>query len=369
MEIYGIVDQAVTNTTTKFSSDEGNLKLSQKSTGTQSGLATQRIGFRGTEDLGGGLKGLFQIESALTAGGSDAISSTTSNTFGSRPTFVGLSGSFGTVTLGRQDTPLLKAVVPQLAGGANNMVGQLMWSSFGTGVANVIDTMGAISGLPSSTTYTSDKIADIGAGRIARQTTINRAINYATPTFNGFKAELQIGQNDAKLTGSDITTTVNSKTDDTGLNVQYANGPLTLAAAHHTQKMVTDGANAGKNTNNYAGATYNLGFANVSLQYGESKRTVEAGEVYKNKGTQLGAQVPVSASTALFASYGLGKRTIMSEAELKQTSMQLGATYSFSKRTKVYAAYGQQELKGDNAATTGVKFTENQFGLGVNHSF
>ncbi len=340
-------------------------KITSKHTGTQSGLATQRIGFRGTEDMGGGLKGIFQIESALTAGNaSDPISSTTTNTFGSRPTFVGLSGGFGTVTLGRQDTPLLKAVVPQLAGGANNMVGQLMWSAFGGIPSENLPTV-----LP--TPVTGDQIADAGFGRLARQTTINRAVNYATPTINGFKAELQFGQNDAKLTGTDIVTTINSKTDDVGFNVQYANGPMTLAAANHTQKTVKDGASAGKNTNNYIGVTYNLGFANVSLQHADSKRTTETGgSVYKNNGYQLGVQFPVTAAVAAFGSIGTGKRKLDdAEAVLKQKSLQLGASYSFSKRTKVYAIYGQQGLKGDNAATTGFNWKENQFGLGVNHSF
>ncbi len=242
------------------------------------------------------------------------------------------------------------------------MIGQIMWSPFAaTPMENLPTTI--------PTAATADAIADAGFGRIARQTTIDRAINYITPTFSGFKAELQIGQSDVKLTGSDINTTVNAKTDDTGLNVQYANGPLTLAAATHVQKAVTNGANTGKNTNNYVGATYNMGFANVSLQYGESKRTVAAGNVYKNEGTQLGVQVPVSAAVAAFASYGMGKRTLGDDAKLKQTSMQLGASYSLSKRTKVYAAYGQQQLKGDNTATSGFKWKENQYGLGLNHTF
>jgi len=350
--IYGIIDQAYTNTTIQGTSPEGSRKATITNSGTQSGLATQRIGFRGTEDLGGGLKGIFQIESSLTAGNA------TANTFGSRPTFVGLSGDFGTVTLGRQDTPLLKAVVPQLAGGANNMVGQIMWSSFiGNG-----ETVGLAAADATA-------VANAGLGRIARETTINSAINYATPTINGFKAELQIGQNDAKVTGTGITTTTNAKTDDTGLNIQYANGPLTVAAATHSQKAVANGANTGKNSNDYVGATYNLGFATASLQYGTSKRTVADGQVYSNKATQLGVQVPVTGAVNAFASYGMGTRKFEDALKFEQTSFQAGATYAFSKRTRVYAVYGQQQLKGDNAETAGMKWKETQFGLGVNHSF
>jgi predicted porin len=358
VEIYGIIDQSYAVTTITASDNTGSVKATLNNSGNQSGLATQRLGFRGTEDLGAGLKAKFQVESALSAGNAGT------NGFGSRPTFVGLEGSFGTILLGRQDTPLLKAVVPQLAGGANNMVGQLMWSPFGG--AGTLTNGNYFGG---ATPPTSTAIADAGFGRIARETTIDKAINYVTPTFNGFTAELQVGQNDAKLTGTGINTTVNAKTDDTGLNVRYANGPLTLAAATHEQKVTANGATSRKNVNNYVGATYDLGVANLSLQYGESKSDAATSQFYKNKGTQIGAQVPVSATTALFASYGIGKRTFTSVDEYKQNSFQLGATYSMSKRTKLYAVYGQQQLKGDNASTTGDKWKETQYGLGVNHSF
>ncbi len=364
VEIYGIIDQAYTNTSLAASDPSGSIKVKAVNTGTQSGLATQRIGFRGKEDLGGGLTGLFQIESALSAGLTKLDDNRDANGFGSRPTFVGLSGGFGTVTLGRQDTPLLKAVVPQLAGGANNMVGQIMWSPFA-----VAGTLTGLADVNNGSTAMAGAIADVGLGRIARQTTIDRAINYATPNFNGFKAELQIGQSDVKLTGTGVTTTVNAKTDDTGLNLQYANGPLTLAAATHTQKVVANGATTGKNSNDYVGATYNLGVANVSLQYGQSKRTEGAAEAYKNKGTQLGVQVPVSANVAAFGSYGTGSRTFDGADKYKQTSYQLGASYAFSKRTKMYAVYGNQQLKGDSTNTTGDKYKETQYGVGLNHSF
>ena len=344
-----MIDQAYTNTTIKGSDADGAAKATIANSGTQSGLATQRLGFRGTEDLGGGLKAKFQIENSLSAGAA------ASNGIGSRPTFVGLEGGFGTILLGRQDTPLLKAVVPQLAGGANNMVGQIMWSSF-AGIGDLTSLS-----LPAATA-----VADAGFGRIARETTIDKAINYITPNFNGFSAELQVGQNDAKLTG-DVTG--KAKTDDTGVNVKYAAGPLTLNAGTHNQKVTANNVVSRKNVNNYVGATYDLGVANISLQHGTSKSNATVGKFYNNKGTQLGVQVPVSSTIAAFASVGTGTRTIEEDFKLKQTSVQVGAAYSLSKRTKLYAAYGQQQLKGDNAATDGVKWKENQFGLGVNHSF
>ena len=62
---------------------------------------TSRVGLKGSEDLGGGLKALWQIESGLDGNGT-AIGNTT---VGNRNTFIGLSGGFGTVVAGRHDTP------------------------------------------------------------------------------------------------------------------------------------------------------------------------------------------------------------------------------------------------------------------------
>ncbi len=98
--IYGIVDTGITYTSkvatgtgtgSKFAVNSGNIQGS-------------RIGFKGVEDLGGGLSAVFQLETGFTNDngglqGSDAV--TSSNLF-RRKSVVGLSGGFGTVLLGRQ---------------------------------------------------------------------------------------------------------------------------------------------------------------------------------------------------------------------------------------------------------------------------
>ena len=69
-----------------------------------------RIGFKGSEDLGGGLKAIWQIESQLSNNAQDGVggaydAGTTGDSLGNRNTFIGLSGGFGTVLAGRHDTP------------------------------------------------------------------------------------------------------------------------------------------------------------------------------------------------------------------------------------------------------------------------
>lgn len=371
VEIYGIIDQSVADTTAEYSDATGSAKLKAKHTGVQSGLATQRIGFRGTEDLGGGTKAIFQIENALSAGIANVNDNRDANGFGSRPTFVGLSNTdVGTLTFGRQDTPLLKAVVPQLAGGANNAIGQLMWSPF---VVTAIDTVAPGAG----TTADGTTIANAGLGRIARTATINRAINYKTPTISGFDAEFQYGQDSVKYTeqgaapGAAVDAN-NTKNVDQGYNLKYANGPLTFNLASHSTKATLLTAEGAHQKDTYVGATYNFGFANLSWQHGRSTRETAGVQNYYNKGTQFGAQIPFTAKVNAFASIGRGLRMIGTEVngdEFKQSSAQLGVTYSFSKRTTAYAISGTQKLTGNNVAAEGVNYKEKQTVFGLNHSF
>lgn len=352
VEIYGVIDQSVGQTTTKVNlgaPDNVGIKLSQQNTGVQGGLATQRIGFRGTEDLGGGTRALFQIESSLSAGGAG------DNGFGSRPTFVGLSNTqIGTLTFGRQDTPLLKAVLPQLAGGANNAIGQIMWSGFTVLVDDPTKTPGAQDGL----------------SRIANQTTIDRAINFKSATYNGLDAEVQYGKAQDKLSAT-RTPLDNDAIVETGLNIKYATDKLTLNAANHVRKITANSVTTGKFSTNYVGATYDFGVAKLSLQHATDKlaNTTGGSFDYKNKGTQFGLQVPVSDKVDAFGSYGTGKRDFGANDVFKQTSYQMGATYSFSKRTKLYGIYGSQQLKADTAQNAGDSLKQTQFLVGLNHRF
>jgi len=90
--VYGIIDTGLTYTSkvgatnsSRFSLDSGD-------------MATSRIGFKGVEDLGGGLSAIFNLENGFN---NDTGGLGTANTLFDRKSVVGLSGAFGTVTLGR----------------------------------------------------------------------------------------------------------------------------------------------------------------------------------------------------------------------------------------------------------------------------
>ncbi|WP_019577422.1 porin [Curvibacter lanceolatus] len=105
--LYGIMDAGVR---TASGLDPSNVRSAGNANMLNSGInTTSRLGFRGTEDLGGGLSALFFLESGLNIN-----NGTTSNTskFFDRGSFTGLKGDLGTLTVGRQNTLLSDAIFP-----------------------------------------------------------------------------------------------------------------------------------------------------------------------------------------------------------------------------------------------------------------
>lgn len=384
MTIYGVIDQSISRTNATYTEAGVTEKGTLDTTGNQSGLATQRFGFRGVEDLGGGLKARFQVESSLSAGNAGT------NGFGSRPTFVGLEGGFGTILLGRQNNPLLLALGSQLAGGLNNVAGSIIWSPLNANLA-ARDTATQAALSPTNA-------AALGFGRMANGAAgVNNAIQYTSPTINGFQFAASVGQSDRKNTETGSLST-HAKADDLGASLRYASGPLTVAVAMHESKVNSASASlavaaapatpsslavaarpaifattSATNKDNYIGATYKLSMATLSVQHINGKsHGIDGVQNFNNKGTQFGVQAPISGALSGFASYGTGTRTFGPAADNEKfdnTAVQLGATYALSKRTQLYAIYGSQNLKGSTDVTRGITHKENQYALGVSHTF
>jgi predicted porin len=109
VEIYGILDKAYSNLESKVTASGSTTKTETTTTGGSGNGAvaggqnytTERLGFRGTEDLGGGLKANFVYEARI--GQLDNTDSgTEEGTMPTRLAFVGLSGGFGSIAMGRQ---------------------------------------------------------------------------------------------------------------------------------------------------------------------------------------------------------------------------------------------------------------------------
>jgi predicted porin len=330
--LYGIVDLGYQSTKATVGAD--TVKQAAMANGTQSG---SRVGFKGTEDLGGGLKANFVIEAGIKPDEGDME-------FGksNRQSYVGLEGGFGTLNLGRQYT--------------------LHHSNQGAG-----DLFGNVS----------------NAGYIGGLDSLVRASNaftYTSPSFSGFTVAAQMGLGET-VTSATVTEKANELT---AFRLAYANGPVAAGFAHETVKNATaaiseikfaglavasdiDGLAVDKRVASNLFASYDLGVAKVAFVNNNSKFTVDGDGSAKWKANTLTASVPMGAAT-LLAGFGNGKITADGETDsIKAKAYQLGASYALSKRTNVFAFTGQTKLSySADAAATG-KVTQTT--VGVRHSF
>jgi predicted porin len=300
---------------------------------------TSRIGFKGSEDLGGGLKAIYQWESGFNVGTNGNLSTgTTALTTGSgglgaeRNTFVGLSGGFGTVLAGRHDTPY------KLAGSA--------------------DLFG-------------DTLADAQNGGalciVCEDLRVNNAIAYVSPNMGGFTAIGAIVPGNFARSGA--TKSQNSLTDAYSLAGMYANGPVSVAAAYENLNHLV-GAAAGSPSQKAFKLTGSFTIADVKLG--------ATWEDLKDLGGVNGAN---SKNYLLSAAYGIGpitlagqfgKRNANTTAGNKDlTDTTLGAVYSLSKRTSTYVGFAHYKPNSGSAVMVGADVNKslNVWTFGMNHDF
>jgi len=304
--VFGIVDAAV---------QVANGTVADKTSLVNSGYNSSRIGFRGVEDLGGGLKATFWLEGALSNDDGNA-----SGLNFQRRSLVGLEGGFGKIELGREYTP--------------HFWNQTVYDPFGTNGAGTSAALNTTAG--GSTTVRT-----------------NNAVNYVTPAFGGFTLQLQTAFGEAAS---------NAAAPDAGnmnaARLAYANGPLTFAVA--TGKTnVSSGVDI---TSTNVGASYDLGVVKLMGASIEDKKTGATTQ----KGYVAGLTAPLGAGTVRFAV----SETKAGEAKGAKTAV--GYVYGLSKRTDLYTTYANTKYSGGAGATdtlAGTNGKVNAFEAGVKHSF
>ena len=340
--LYGLVDAYVGQTSTETTSTVAGVsraKLKQNVVN-GNGQNTSRWGMRGTEDLGGGMKGLFVLEGGLTpdTGASAVISNQGGSLFG-RQSWVGLSGGFGTVGLGRQ-----YAAYDDLRGATNNVYD----SNFAT----------------TATVW--------GTGLQDYQDRSSNSIKYTSPDFAGFSGAVTYGFGENKTATTDAEGVV-------AVHVKYANGPLLIGFAHQTEKQVISTANSlfvslapatvnSTRKYNMVGASYDFGVAKITAQYNQAKGQTSATASASDKEVNVGVSVPFGAA-AIAAGLSRAKSEgsgVGNGGTNKGTGVSLLGTYALSKRTNLYTGLFATKIESANAATE-VKAT--RFGLGVKHLF
>lgn len=261
------------------------------------------IGFKGVEDLGNGLKAVFQYETGFTADNAGALS-------GGRDTYVGVAGAFGTAVAGTLTHPLRAfGVKAELAPGA---------AGFGT-MASVTGTLN-LGGVTVKT------------GADDRAT---NALAYISPSFGGFSGAVAYVNGENKTAGYEVARTGYYDTINGGnsrqwqVAGQYDNGPLFVGAGYHKAKA------------------YNVAFTDPTVNQPQSM-TFDGLEA---RVIRLVAAYTLPTNTKLTALYDNTK--VDADGSIKRTAWSLGAAQSFGKNT-VGLEYGRAgKTKVDGEAVDG----------------
>jgi len=292
------------------------------------------IAFSGSEDIGGGLKAFFNLEAGFTQNG-DFGNGGSGNLF-SRESKLGLSGDFGTVTLGQQLSPYILAHAVTQAGTAGHF-----W------VNRII--MGG--GLSAAACPNQACASTYGSGGFF----IPNAFAYTTPSINGWTATVlsatKQGAQDGTLSAIPV-----DRDKYTSYNVSGSVAGINIATGYQ------------KRDNTYsswvAGATYGIG----DLTLGANVSS------HKDQGADAVGTYLISASYALGGGTSIAGGVARNDLSTAQTLTNIGIKHDLSKRTFVYlthnrATNGAISSLADRAnyATTGRD--NNNTVLGVAHSF
>jgi predicted porin len=326
--LFGIVDTSAANISNKTSA---GVKTTTQQLRTD-GINSSRLGFRGVEDLGGGLKAGFWLE----AGVNPDVGTTNSKFFNRRST-VSLMGGFGEIRLGRDYTPSFWNLT--------------VFDPFGT---NGVGSLTNLLTQPSATTALNGTPLTSGATTLVRA---DNTIGYFLPSgIGGVYGQAQVAAGE----GADTNKYV-------GGRLGYAAGPVDVAVGY---------GQTGK-TNKFklldVGGAFTLGPAKLTGQYVQEKQASVKNTVY-----QLGTVVTMGQGE-LHAAYthanmegGAAGTVLASNSDANQIAV--GYVYNLSKRTALYGTGSRIKNKGAANYTVGgpgsaAGGTSTGVEAGLRHSF
>lgn len=331
--IYGLVDACAAR------ADLGASTLNALGGGCSYG---SRLGFRGSEDLGGGQRAYFTLESGF---GLDTGTIGQGGRFFGRKSLVGLSGAWGAVEAGRDYAPAFYIVQP-------------------------VDPMGLGIGTASSTIWTG--APSTGAARV------DNAINYLSPNWSGVSLRVQFAP------GEQAAPTPSRSRDVQGLNLLYRSGNTLVGASHVRIANGTDSADdrATTVTARHSFGSFSLA-AMVQLGAWEGTRTAaapsSASSIFSRdyRSYLVGGTVRVGAAGVVNASFKKYDDRTSGNYDADQSS--ISYVHSLSKRTDLYAAYSSLKnvrassyaVSDASGAYTGVTpgASTSLLALGIKHIF
>ena len=325
--VFGVVDATVAF---------GNGDTSNKTQLTNSGYNSSRLGFKGVEDMGGGLKARFWLEAGVmndngagaatnvnnqAAGGALAGMNGSQGLTFNRSSWVALNGGFGEVRLGRDYTPQFWSLT--------------VYDPFGTNGVGTTQTLNS------------------SAGGVVTVRASN-SVAWISPSMSGFVVWGQM------YFGENASNAASQNGDGAAIRVQYDNGPLSAAVAY---AKTTTGAGTDVQTTNI-GASYDMKVAQLIAHWNKDANTGAADQT----GYLVGALIPAGPGTVRLAYSSSDNSTA------KTNKFALGYVYDFSKRTALYGTFATLTNSGGaaqalNGATTPANGSSNGFDLGIRHAF
>jgi predicted porin len=353
--VYGIVDMGYGSK--DYTNNNYVAGANGSTSGTQNGsLSSQRLGFRGTEDLGGGLKANFVMES--TAGADTNFAS-------DREYRVGLSSaSLGSLEVGKSKTVNQLMMERYTAGGANNWVGEA-WNysdstSFNTQAVPAYGSTAAVNAVNRAAATTRPVEAFTGS-RVT-------GFHYNSPNMSGVQVGVTIATAENK--DEEGAASNNAKSNNQEFAIVYTGiKGLSLGASMGEQKVRAATATAEtKGEVTQFGGSYVFGPATVFAQYIDSQlKGTNGAQTRAIDGTQFGVRFAVNPKVTLHAQMAqMDEESTAGVKSHDRDAMQLGAQYALSKRTTAYVLYGTQEAKN---VSTGVTNEIKGTVAGVRHSF
>jgi predicted porin len=330
--LYGIVDAGIAYVhNAQGTGGVNQATLVKFSSGNLSG---SRWGLKGTEDLGGGLSAIFQLENGFNVG-TGALGQG-SREFG-RKAIVGLaSNTFGTLTLGRQYDPLVDLVQPLTEDGP----------------------FGGVFGTPGDLDNYDNSLR------------VSNSLKYTSPLIAGLQFEALYAL------GGVAGATGNGQTYSFGAG--YANGPLSLAAGYffaNGGNTLTSGVRTWTSSSDSlfntvinqgfasansiqivrAGGEYAIGAVTFGLAYSNTQYGSDAFSTFHEtaKFNNGSAFVNYQFTPALRAGVGYNYTSLTGPASAHYNQVNLGGDYALSKRTELYALAGYQKASGHTLGTNG----------------
>ena len=309
--LYGNLDVGLTYEKVK---QAGN---SDTTTGVTSSILTESFfGLKGQEDLGGGLKAIFKLESFI-----NVDDGSVDGNFWGKNAYIGVAGSFGTVALGNQES-LFKTEAAA-------------FDAFGVSPVLAVSKLFLGGGLGGSWQNT---------------------VGYTSPNLSGLTLSAQHSAREGN-TGAGAGT-VNGGA--TAVSANYTAGALGLSAVVGNVRSTNGSAAAEEQKAWLLGASYDFGVVKAFAQYGQNKFEDAVGNDGKDKFFQLGAVVPVTQAGAVHVAYG----QLKFDAD-KERQFSLAYHHTLSKRTGVYA--GVTYTKDEQTGLADTKTTT--IGAGLRHAF